>query len=88
MAETPCIQCGQPVGELPRWNHLPNGLPCPACRDRLLEALPALLPGGVGEEEEERHDPPTGFHPRLLVGRGANSSEDEESEGSHEDDPA
>lgn len=86
MADTPCIQCGQPSGEPPRLNHLPNGLPCPSCRDRLLEALPPPFPGTPepeeefeiefhaewDEDEEEADDrfSPRGFQPRYLAGDG------------------
>jgi hypothetical protein len=43
--ETLCFTCGLPISDPPRFNHLPNGRPCPSCRDRLLESLPAPLPG-------------------------------------------
>ncbi len=42
--ETPCITCGLPSGDPPRLNHLPSGLICPSCHDRLLESLPPMLP--------------------------------------------
>lgn len=41
---TLCFTCGQEVGEPPRLNKLPEGRSCPACRDRLLDSLPSLLP--------------------------------------------
>ena len=42
---TVCFTCGLPVAEdAARLNYMENGKPCPACRDRLLESLPALLP--------------------------------------------
>jgi len=48
MAREPvCIGCGQPTGPLPRLNRFPDGKPCPACRDRLLDTLPPLLPTPV-----------------------------------------
>lgn len=40
-----CFNCHQEVGDPPRLNRLSNGLPCPACRDRILAFLPAPLPG-------------------------------------------
>jgi DNA-directed RNA polymerase subunit RPC12/RpoP len=44
-----CISCCQEVGDPPRLNRLPNGLPCPSCRDRILASLPAPLPGPGSE---------------------------------------
>ena len=41
---TLCFTCGLAVTEPPRLNQLPSGETCPACRDRLLDALPPLLP--------------------------------------------
>lgn len=41
---TLCFTCGLTVTEPPQLNHLPNGESCPACRDRLLDSLPPLLP--------------------------------------------
>ena len=49
--ETVCFTCGQPAGDPTRLNCLPGGQACPACRDRLLESLPACLPS---EQEVER----------------------------------
>ncbi len=43
-----CFSCGQPVGTPLRVNTLSSGAPCPACRDRVLEALPSLLPRASG----------------------------------------
>jgi hypothetical protein len=48
---TLCFTCGLPLGDPPRLNHLPGGQVCPSCRDRLLDHLPALLPGGLRPEE-------------------------------------
>lgn len=45
--ETLCFTCGLPISDPPRFNHLPNGRSCPACRDRLLESIPAPLPAGA-----------------------------------------
>lgn len=39
-----CFTCGLAVGKPLRVNTLPSGAPCPSCRDRVLEALPSLLP--------------------------------------------
>jgi hypothetical protein len=39
-----CFQCGQTTGDLTRFNRLPDGRACPTCADRLLFALPSLLP--------------------------------------------
>ncbi len=67
--ETLCIGCGQPSGSTPRLNHLPNGKPCPICRDRLLESLPPIFPGGeelaeeLGTEEGETGDVATVWGP-------------------------
>lgn len=40
-----CFTCCQEAGDPPRLNRLKNGLPCPACRDRILAYLPPALPG-------------------------------------------
>ena len=42
-----CIQCGKPttLEASDHLNRLPDGRPCVACADRLLETLPGLLPG-------------------------------------------
>jgi hypothetical protein len=39
-----CITCGLPANNVSHLNRLPNGQVCPACRDRLLETLPPVLP--------------------------------------------
>lgn len=44
-SEPLCFTCGLPSGGAERLNHLPNGQVCPACRDRLLETIPAPFPG-------------------------------------------
>lgn len=41
---TLCFTCGLVVGDPPRLNRLPEGKVCPACRDRVLDSLPPLLP--------------------------------------------
>ena len=38
-----CFRCGRPVGEPPAINELPDGRPCPACAERLLESLPPIF---------------------------------------------
>jgi len=43
-AKTVCITCSLAVGEPPQLNRLKNGQTCPACRDRVLNQLPPLLP--------------------------------------------
>ncbi len=50
-----CFTCGQHV-DARRLNRLPNGEPCPSCRDRLLEALPALLPGAWAHDASAHDD--------------------------------
>lgn len=40
-----CFSCGQAAGAPLRLNYLSSGEVCPACRDRVLEALSPLLPG-------------------------------------------
>lgn len=47
--DTICFSCGKSVSEPPRFNLLPSGELCPTCRDRVLDALPPLLPGQLGE---------------------------------------
>ena len=44
ITNTVCFTCGLAIEEPPRLNRLTNGQVCPACRERLLDALPALLP--------------------------------------------
>lgn len=47
-----CIQCGQATGDTTRFNRLPDGRPCAPCADRLLAALPSVLPASVLPEAE------------------------------------
>lgn len=58
---TVCLTCGCPAGDPPVLNRLPSGEPCPSCRDRTLEVLPALLPGlpvlGGGRAGGARDEP-------------------------------
>ena len=42
-----CIACGQPAVYRGEWNRLPTGEPCPTCRERLLDAIPAALPAAA-----------------------------------------
>lgn len=49
---TLCFTCGLPIADPPRFNHLPSGRPCPTCKDRLLESLPALLPAEPSEQAQ------------------------------------
>jgi hypothetical protein len=39
-----CFTCGLPSTSTLQFNRLLNGQVCPACRDRLLDAIPAPLP--------------------------------------------
>ncbi|MBL8861358.1 MAG: hypothetical protein JNK02_05035 [Planctomycetes bacterium] len=59
-----CFTCGLPSANTLQFNRLPNGQVCPACRDRLLDGIPAALPSpraipemgaGSSVEEESRH---------------------------------
>jgi hypothetical protein len=53
---TRCFTCGLPVGEPAQLNRLTDGKPCPACRDRLLESLPSIVPTRRRELAGERPD--------------------------------
>lgn len=44
-AEPICFTCGEPAGSPPRMNRLEDGRGCPACMERVQEALPPALPG-------------------------------------------
>lgn len=46
-----CIECGGPTNEL---NEDEEGVPCPACSERLMESLPGIFhaPWGQGAREE------------------------------------
>jgi hypothetical protein len=59
MSERPpvCLTCGKPTSADPLQNLLADGRPCPACRDRLLESLPAPLPRPFVEVVEEEEGP-------------------------------
>jgi hypothetical protein len=64
MPEPVCFACGQSTGQRPRLNRLTDGRVCPACRDRLMDSLPPLLPSHLAEvslegwedEEEDSED--------------------------------
>jgi len=58
-SDTVCIQCGQPAGDPLRLNHMPNGKACSACRDRLLDSLPAPFPSAVVREPRPQIMGPT-----------------------------
>lgn len=53
---TRCFTCGMAVGEPAQLNSLPDGKPCPACRDRLLESLPSIVPSRRRREVERHAD--------------------------------
>ncbi len=38
-----CFHCGQSVGDPPVLNLIEDEEPCPACAERLLEALPGIF---------------------------------------------
>ncbi|MFT4709652.1 MAG: DNA-directed RNA polymerase subunit RPC12/RpoP [Bacteroidia bacterium] len=48
--QSTCFTCGRDVGSPPQLNRLENGLPCPNCRDRVLDFLPPILPGPGSRE--------------------------------------
>lgn len=62
-----CFTCGLPAGDLPRLNRLDNGAVCPTCRDRLLEMLPPLFPGG-------EPGPAVSFEPDAFEELGADEA--------------
>jgi len=70
MARSPvCIGCGQPTGPRARLNHLPDGRPCPSCRERLLDELPSILPAPVEELDfEEWNEPSESSEDDFLEG--------------------
>ncbi|MFM7298423.1 MAG: hypothetical protein ACKO4Q_14550 [Planctomycetota bacterium] len=66
-----CFQCGQTTGDLTRFNRLRDGRACPACAERLLAALPSLLPrqGAPAELAEAlEHDLDAGDDSDLDAG--------------------
>ena len=63
--DTICFSCGQVVGDPPRLNRLESGDACPTCRERVLDALPPVLPRLVlpTAAEEAEVDPVLGQLP-------------------------
>jgi len=51
-----CFTCGLPVSGPLRLNRMENGQICPTCRDRLLEALPPILPKRRRGAPQQRED--------------------------------
>jgi hypothetical protein len=61
-----CFHCGLPTEsgeEGPRLNRLPDGRPCPACGDRLLQSLPSLVREVAVELEPLEEPEYEGFEP-------------------------
>jgi len=50
--DTLCFTCGQALQHPPRFNLLQSGEYCPTCRDRVLDAVPAVLPRSTRRERE------------------------------------
>ena len=50
--DTICFTCGQALQDPPRFNLLESGEYCPTCRDRVLDAVPAVLPRRPGVPRE------------------------------------
>jgi hypothetical protein len=50
--DTLCFTCGQALQDPPRFNLLESGEYCPACRDRVLDAVPAVLPRRFAAQPE------------------------------------
>lgn len=48
-----CFACGKPVGDPPILNQMPDGENCLRCAERVLEALPPILPTEVEDLVEE-----------------------------------
>ncbi len=59
--ETLCFTCGQAVQQPPRFNLLETGEHCPTCRDRVLDAVPPLLPRFGADRVEEESGLQMGF---------------------------
>ncbi len=62
---TYCFTCARAVSEPHQIHRLEDGSACPGCVERLLEGLPALLPGAKTSEfapEAEFDGAPEGFH--------------------------
>lgn len=41
--EIVCFQCGHSIGSPEKLNYMPDGEPCKACADRLLELAPPIF---------------------------------------------
>jgi hypothetical protein len=48
---TLCFTCGLAVGAPPRLNRQEDGKVCPSCMERVLNSLPAALPGAASALE-------------------------------------
>ncbi len=55
--ETLCFSCGQPSGGDALKNRLPDGRPCLACRERVLDEAPSLLPGAHRPQQLDLFEP-------------------------------
>lgn len=55
---TLCFTCGLAVGAPPRLNKLEDGSACPSCMDRVLNSLPAALPGAAGVRGDDSPSSP------------------------------
>ena len=81
--ETRCFKCRQLVEDPPVLNQLEDGSSCPACSDRVLDALPSLLPSSPVELEiEDVEEGERGPRSLVLV-----DGEDEVAEEDYEDPP-
>jgi len=50
-----CFQCGHAIGDPPKLNELEDGTPCASCSNRVLDAMPTLLPAEpLPEPQAER----------------------------------
>jgi len=68
-----CFTCGQTTETGTRLNRTDDGRVCPACADRLLADLPALLPGHgrTAEELAAEAEPEPVERPRSPGREGA-----------------
>ena len=60
-----CFYCSQAFTLDGRLNRTEDGRPCPICAERLLEALPPLVPVDP-ESEAQREGATGGLRPRAL----------------------
>lgn len=58
-SEIICFHCGQPAGDPLAVNQLDDETPCPACAERMLAALPSLLPSEAEEWANDGQKSPT-----------------------------